>query len=170
MYHLCTPKTVDKVMLVSAGPVCAFFNYEILFHTWFWLIIVCILILCTQFKLFFSEKGQPSLCIEEMHTALLYFIYSTQAGKKALQRSYKLKPLQTQVSKWYVQNVSTFPNTFAIVSPLIYVFWIQQTRTNTVFSRIALVSCFYAEIQLSGKIPKNPAKFLFYQKTHGARI
>jgi hypothetical protein len=24
---------------------------------------------------------------------------------------------------WYVQNVSTFPNTFAIVSPLICVFW-----------------------------------------------
>jgi hypothetical protein len=32
---------------------------------------------------------------------------------------------------WYVQNVSTFPNTFAIVSPLICVFWIQLTRTNT---------------------------------------
>jgi hypothetical protein len=28
---------------------------------------------------------------------------------------------------WYVQNVSTFPNTFAIVSPLICVFWIQLT-------------------------------------------
>jgi hypothetical protein len=31
------------------------------------------------------------------------------------------------------------------------------------------VSCFFAEIQLSGKIPENTAKFLFYQKTHGAR-
>jgi hypothetical protein len=31
------------------------------------------------------------------------------------------------------------------------------------------VSCFCAEIQLSGKIPENTAKFLFYQKTHGAR-
>jgi hypothetical protein len=71
---------------------------------------------------------------------------------------------------WYVQNVSTFLNTFAIVSPLICVFWIQLTRTNVVFSRISLVSCFCAEIRLSGKIPKNTAKFLFYQKTHGARV
>jgi hypothetical protein len=31
------------------------------------------------------------------------------------------------------------------------------------------VSCFCAEIQLSGKIPENIAKILFYQKTHGAR-
>jgi hypothetical protein len=70
---------------------------------------------------------------------------------------------------WYIQNVSTFPNTFTIVSPLICVFWIQLTQTNAVFSRIALVSCFCAEIQLLGKIPENTAKFLFYQKTHGAR-
>jgi hypothetical protein len=48
---------------------------------------------------FFFEMGHPSLCIKEMHTSLLYFIYSTQTGKKALQRTYKLKPLQTQVSK-----------------------------------------------------------------------
>jgi hypothetical protein len=41
--------------------------------------------------------------------------------------------------------------------------------TNAVFSRIALVSCFCEEIELSGKIPKNTVKFLFYQKTHGAR-
>jgi hypothetical protein len=47
---------------------------------------------------------------------------------------------------WYVQNVSTFPNTFAIVSPLICVFWIQLTLTDAVFSRIALVSRFCAEI------------------------
>jgi hypothetical protein len=71
---------------------------------------------------------------------------------------------------WYVQNVSTFPNTFAVVSPLICMFWIQLTRTNAVFSRIALVSCFCAEIQLSGKIPENTAKILFYQKTHETRI
>jgi hypothetical protein len=45
----------------------------------------------------------------------------------------------------------------------------QLTRTNAIFSRIALVSYFYAEIQLSGKIPENIAKILFYQKTHGAR-
>jgi hypothetical protein len=70
---------------------------------------------------------------------------------------------------WYVQNVSTFPNTFTIVSPLICVFWIQLTRTNAVFSRIALVTCFCAEIQLSGKILENIVKILFYQKTHGAR-
>jgi hypothetical protein len=70
---------------------------------------------------------------------------------------------------WYVQNVSTFPNTFAVVFPLICVFWMQLTQTNAVFSRIALVSCFCAEIQLSGKIPENTTKFLFYQKTHGAR-
>jgi hypothetical protein len=31
------------------------------------------------------------------------------------------------------------------------------------------VSRFCAEIQLSGKIPENIAKLLFYQKTHGAR-
>jgi hypothetical protein len=49
------------------------------------------------------------------------------------------------------------------------VFWIQLTRTNAVFSRISLVSCFCAEIQLSGKIPENIAKILFYQKTRGAR-
>jgi hypothetical protein len=42
-------------------------------------------------------------------------------------------------------------------------------RTNAIFSRIALVSCFCAEIELSGKILENTAKFLFYQKTHGAR-
>jgi hypothetical protein len=65
-------------------------------------------------------------------------------------------------SAWYVQNVSTFPNTFAIVSSLICIFWIQLTWTNVVFSRIALVSCFCAEIQLSGKIPENTTNFLFY--------
>jgi hypothetical protein len=32
------------------------------------------------------------------------------------------------------------------------------------------VSYFCAKIQLSGKIPENIAKILFYQKTHGARI
>jgi hypothetical protein len=45
----------------------------------------------------------------------------------------------------------------------------QLTRTNAVFSRIALVSHFCAEIQLSVKIWENIAKILFYQKTHGAR-
>jgi hypothetical protein len=74
------------------------------------------------------------------------------------------------VAKWYVQNVSTFPNTFTVISPLICVFWIQLTRSNIVFSRIALVSHFCAEIQLLGKIPENTTKILFYQKTHGARV
>jgi hypothetical protein len=45
----------------------------------------------------------------------------------------------------------------------------QLTWTNAVFSRIALVSHFYAEIQLSVKIRENIAKILFHQKTHGAR-
>ena len=70
---------------------------------------------------------------------------------------------------WYVQNVSTFPNLFAVVFPLICVFWMQLTRTNAVFSRIALVSSFCAEIQLSVKILENIAKILFCPKTHGAR-
>jgi hypothetical protein len=73
------------------------------------------------------------------------------------------------VYSWYVQNVSTFPNTFAIVSPLICVFWIQLTRSYAVFSRIALVSHFCAEIQLSVKIWEKSSKILFHQKTHGAR-
>jgi hypothetical protein len=42
-------------------------------------------------------------------------------------------------------------------------------RTNAVFSRIALVSRFCAESQLSGKTPEKVANLLFYQKTHGAR-
>jgi hypothetical protein len=74
-----------------------------------------------------------------------------------------------QYDIWYVQNVSTLPNTFAIVSSLICVFWIQLTRTNAVFSRIAPMSYFCAKIWLSGKILENTVKFLFYQKTHGAR-
>jgi hypothetical protein len=41
----------------------------------------------------------------------------------------------------------------------------QLTWTNAVFSRIALVSRFCAEIQLSGKFPENITKLLFYQKT-----
>jgi hypothetical protein len=73
------------------------------------------------------------------------------------------------VALWYVQNVSTSPNPFAVLFHLICVFWIQLTCTNTIFSRIALVSCFCAEIQLSGKFPENIAKLLFYQKTHRAR-
>jgi hypothetical protein len=81
------------------------------------------------------------------------------------------RPLRSPftIQHWYVQNVSTFPNTFAVVSPLICVFWIQLIWTNAVFSRIALVSHFCAEIQLSVKIRENIAKFLFHQKTHGAR-
>jgi hypothetical protein len=105
----------------------------------------------------------------------IYILWSKCVRESFFYRSQLLTELleDRQIAKlggsWYVQNVSTFPNTFAIVSPLICVFWIQLTRTNAVFSRIALVSCFCAEIRLSGKIPENTAKFLFYQKTHGAR-
>ena len=62
-------------------------------------------------------------------------------------------------TQWYVQNVSTFPNLFAIVFPLICVFWMQLTRTNAVFSRIALVSRFVQKSNFqekSQKIPQNP--------------
>ena len=48
--------------------------------------------------------------------------------------------------------------------------WIQQMRTDAVFSRIALVSTFCAENQLSGKILENMPKILFHPKTPGARI
>jgi hypothetical protein len=84
--------------------------------------------------------------------------------KKALLHGMRL------LAGWYVQNVSTFLNAFIVVSPLICVFWIQLTWTDTIFSRIALVSHFCAEIQLSGKILENTAKILFYQKTYGARV
>ena len=47
--------------------------------------------------------------------------------------------------------------------------WIQLTRTNAVFSRITLVSCFCAENELSGKIPENMPKTISHQKIHGAR-
>ena len=43
------------------------------------------------------------------------------------------------------------------------------TRTNAVFSRIALVSRFCAEIQLSGKSSEFIPKGLFHQKNNGAR-
>jgi hypothetical protein len=100
-----------------------------------------------------------SKCVRES------FFYCSQLLTKLLEG----KQIAKFGGSWYVQNVSTFPNTFAIVSPLIWVFWIQLTRTNVVFSRIALVSCFCAEIRLLGKIPENIVKILFYQKTHGAR-
>jgi hypothetical protein len=53
---------------------------------------------------------------------------------------------------------------FASVSPLICVFWMQLTRTNAVFSRIALVSRFCAEIQLSAKIRENIEKPYFTRR------
>jgi hypothetical protein len=105
----------------------------------------------------------------------IYILWSKCVHESFFYRSQLLTELleDKEIAKlggsWYVQNVSTFPNTFAIVSSLICLFWIQLTRTNADFSRIALVSCFLAEIQLSGKIPENTAKSLFYQKTHGAR-
>jgi hypothetical protein len=45
----------------------------------------------------------------------------------------------------------------------------QLIWTNAVFSRIAMVSLFCVEIQLSVKIRENIVKILFQQKTHGAR-
>jgi hypothetical protein len=93
------------------------------------------------------------------------FFYRSQLLTELLED----KQIAKLVGSWSVQNVSTFPSSFAIVSPLICVFWIQLTRTNTVFSRIALVSHFCAEIQLSVKIWEKSSKILFHQKTHGAR-
>jgi hypothetical protein len=45
----------------------------------------------------------------------------------------------------------------------------QLTRTDAVFSRIALVSRFCVEIQLSVKIREKSSEILFHEKTHGAR-
>lgn len=70
---------------------------------------------------------------------------------------------------WYVQNVSILSNTFAIVLHLICMIWMELTRTNTIFSRIALLSYFCGESQLSGKSPKLWQTSYFFQKTHGAR-
>ena len=61
----------------------------------------------------------------------------------------------SNVNNWYVQNVSTFPNTFAVVSSLICMIWIELIRTNVVFSRIALVSYFCVEIEVLRKFWKN---------------
>jgi hypothetical protein len=105
----------------------------------------------------------------------MYILWSKCVRESFFYRSQLLTELleDKQIAKlggsWYVQNVSTFLNTFAIVSPLICVFWMQLTRTNVVFSRVALVSRFCAEIQLLVKIWENIAKILFHQKTHGAR-
>jgi hypothetical protein len=101
------------------------------------------------------------------HIVSIYTPMKQMRSWKFFYRSQLLTELleDKQIAKlggsWYVQNISTFPNTFAIVSPLICVFWIQLTWTNAVFSRIALVSHFCAEIRLSGKIPENIAKILF---------
>jgi hypothetical protein len=106
-----------------------------------------------------------NICILWSKCVYKSFFYRSQLLTELLED----KQISKLGGSWYIQNVSTFPNTFAIVSSLICVFWIQLTRTNAVFSRVALVSCFCAEIQLSRKIPENTTKFLFYQKTHGAR-
>src|SRR3954447_5169650 len=47
--------------------------------------------------------------------------------------------------------------------------WIKLTRTNAVFSRIALVSSLCAETQLLGKYETNLYKVFLDQKTHGAK-
>jgi hypothetical protein len=101
-----------------------------------------------------------SKCVRES------FFYRSQLLTELLED----KQIAKLGGSWYVQNVSPFPNTFAIVSPLICTFWIQLTRTDAVFSRIALVSCFCAEIQLPVKIREKSPKIIFHQKTHGARI
>ena len=109
------------------------------------------------------------------YSEYIYIIWSKCVRESLFYRTQLLTELleDKQIAKlggsWYVQNVSTFSNTFAVVSPLICVFWMQLIRTNTVFSRIALVSRFCAEIQLSVKIREKLAKILFHQKTHGAR-
>jgi hypothetical protein len=109
------------------------------------------------------------------YSQYIYILWSKCVRESFFYRSQLLTELleDKQIAKlggsWYVQNVSTFPNTFAIVSPLICVFWMQLTWTNAIFSKIALVSRFCAEIRLSGKIPENTTKILFCQKTHGAR-
>ena len=100
-----------------------------------------------------------SKCVRES------FFYRSQLLTELLED----KQIAKLGGSWYVQNVSTFPNTFAIVSPLICVFWIQLTRTDAIFSRIALVSRFCAEIQFSVKIQEKSSKIIFHQKTHGAR-
>jgi hypothetical protein len=100
-----------------------------------------------------------SKCVHES------FFYHSQLLTELLED----KQIAKLGGSWYVQNVSTFPNTFAIVSPLICVFWIQLTRTDAIFNRIALVSRFCAEIQLPVKIRQKSWKILFHQKTHGAR-
>jgi hypothetical protein len=109
------------------------------------------------------------------YSEYIYILWSKCVHESFFYRSQLLTELleDKQIAKlggsWYVQNVSTFTNTFAVVSPLICVFWMQLTQTNVVFSRIALVSHFCAEIQLLGNIPENIAKILFCQKSHGAR-
>src|SRR3954465_9235888 len=45
----------------------------------------------------------------------------------------------------------------------------QLIRTDVVFSRITLVSCFCAENELSGKVPENMPKTISHQKIPGAR-
>ena len=100
-----------------------------------------------------------SKCVRES------FFYRSQLLTELLED----KQIAKLGGSWYVQNVSTFSNTFAIVSPLICVFWMQLTRTDAVFSRITLVSRFCAEIQLPVKIREKSPKIIFHQKTHGAR-
>ena len=63
---------------------------------------------------------------------------------------------------WYVANVSTFPNTFLAVSPLICMIWIKLTRTNNVFSKTTLWCLFLCRNQLSQKILKISLKLYFH--------
>jgi hypothetical protein len=45
-------------------------------------VIVWLLCEATKRELLFSKWVCPSLCMKEIHTPLLYFIYSTKTGKK----------------------------------------------------------------------------------------
>jgi hypothetical protein len=62
-----------------------------------------------------------------------------------------------------------FPEHFCYCFPSNLCVLNELTQTNAVFSRIAMVSHFCAEIQLSVKIRENIAKILFQKKTHEAR-
>jgi hypothetical protein len=129
-------------------------NYEIALAAYFLLWIAWVLDHIVSIYIHHMSK-----CVYES------FFYCSQLLTELLED----KQIAKLGGSWYVQNVSNFPNTFAMVSPLICVFWIQLTWTDAVFSRIALVSHFCAEIQLSVKIREKSSKILFHQKIHGAR-
>ena len=62
---------------------------------------------------------------------------------------------------WCVANVSTFPNTFLVVSPLTCTIWIKLTRANGAFSRITFGVYFCAEINFPRKFPEIHENYIF---------